>query len=102
MRGKGLSSPSINRGRACQGAAESTLFRSIQYCSLAGFRPQVMWKWFAGAYCLYSSMLAYLGTTKVCGHVEVEVWQTASESFSGRSTVTASSQTSENMSVRLL
>ncbi len=30
-----------------------------------------MWKWFAGANCLYSSIVAYFGTTNVCGQVAV-------------------------------
>ena len=53
-----------------------------------------MWKWLAGAYCLYSPMVAYFGTTKVCGQVGGrQVWHTALASFSGSSAVAASSQT---------
>ena len=53
--------------------AESTLARSIQYCNRLGFRPHVAWKWLAGAYCLYSAIVAYLGTMKVCGHDQFDV-----------------------------
>ena len=47
--------------------------------------------------CLYSTMLAYFGTTQVCGQLTVEVLATASASGLGRSTVNASSQTRLNM-----
>ena len=60
------------------------------------------WKWLAGAYCLYSAIVAYLGTIKVCGHDQFDVCATASASFSGRSTVVASSQTMLNMPDRAL
>jgi len=42
--GEGRSTPSINAGRACQGATDNTLARSIQYCSRATDSPQLMWK----------------------------------------------------------
>ena len=65
--------PSIHCGRLAQGAAESTLARSIQYCKRRGFKPHVAWKWLAGAYCLYSPIVAYFGTIKVCGHDQFDV-----------------------------
>ncbi|MBA7586901.1 hypothetical protein ES708_28908 [subsurface metagenome] len=101
-KGRGRSTPSLKAGRACHGVADNTLAISIQYWSRAGLRSQVMWKWLAGAYCLYSAMVACLGVTKVWGQVGLEALRTPSATFSGRSTVTASSHTRENMPDKLL
>lgn len=61
-----------------------------------------MWKWFAGADCLYSTIVAYFGTTNVWGQVGVDILQTALANLSGKSTVSASSHISENILVREL
>ncbi len=61
-----------------------------------------MWKWLAGGRCLYSLIVAYFGTTKVCGHSAVVSWQTADAIGSGISAVAASSQLRLNIPARSL
>ena len=51
-----------------------------------------MWKWFAGGRCLYSPIVAYFGTTQVCGQVLFVMSANADASCAGTSAVSASSQ----------
>lgn len=46
--------PSTKLGLAAHGVTLSTFDKSIQCCKRATGRFHVMWKWLAGAYCLYS------------------------------------------------